>query len=269
MSDSAINSAIDATVAWGNAFSGAPAWIAMACALGFFAAIYALFCGGNWLLTNHLLPALGIGRRIDPRPLRAGQLREEIAWSSLSILIFGVGAVLPWWFLQAGWARLAQDPGVLRIAVEAIALLVWNDIHFYANHRLLHTKPLRRYHQRHHRSLVATPFSTYSFHPLEAVLLGNVILLPMLVHDFSFAALLSLPVASLLLNNLGHSNYDFAPAVGHGHWLAASRRHHLHHACYGGNYGFLFNFMDRWCGTRLPEDASQPQLDAFRVRAAG
>jgi sterol desaturase/sphingolipid hydroxylase (fatty acid hydroxylase superfamily) len=268
VSDSAISSAIGATVAWGNAFAGASAWIAMACALGFFAAIYALFCGGNWLLTNHLLPALGIGRRIDPRPLRAGQLREEVAWSSLSILIFGVGAVLPWWFLQAGWARLAQDPGALRIAVEAVALLVWNDIHFYANHRLLHTKPLRRYHQRHHRSLVATPFSTYSFHPLEAVLLGNVILLPMLVHDFSFAALLSLPVASLLLNNLGHSNYDYTPAVGHGHWLAASRRHHLHHACYGGNYGFLFNFMDRWCGTRLPENAAQPQLDAFRARAA-
>jgi lathosterol oxidase len=95
-----------------------------------------------------------------------------------------------------------------------------------------------------------------------------VILLPMLVHDFSFAALLSLPVASLLQNNLGHANYDYAPGVGHGHWLAASRRHHLHHACYGGNYGFLFGFMDRWCGTRLAENAAQPQLDAFRARAA-
>ena len=79
-------------------------------------------------------------------------------------------------------------------------LLVWNDIHFYANHRLLHTRWLRRFHAQHHRSLVTTPFSTYSFHPLEAALLGNVILLPMLLHDFSFAALLSLPVMSLLLN---------------------------------------------------------------------
>ena len=84
---------------------------------------------------------------------------------------------------------------------------------------------------------MTTPFSTYSFHPLEAVLLGNVILLPMLLHDFSFAALLSLPVMSLLLNNLGHSNYDFAPAAGHDHWLSASRRHHLHHIRYHGNYG--------------------------------
>jgi lathosterol oxidase len=63
----------------GQRLAGAPAWIATACALGFFAAIYALLCGGNWLLTRTLLPALRIGRPIDPRPLRAGQLREEIA----------------------------------------------------------------------------------------------------------------------------------------------------------------------------------------------
>ena len=180
----------------------------------------------------------------------------------------GVGAVLPWAFLHWGWASLAQDPGALQIAVEVVVLLVWNDIHFYANHRLLHTKALRRFHQQHHRSLVTTPFATYSFHPLEAALLGNVILLPMLLHDFSFAALLSLPVCSLLLNNLGHSNYDYAPGVGHHHWLAASRRHHLHHACYHGNYGFLFNFMDGWFGTRLPDDASRAQLEEFRARAA-
>lgn len=260
---------MDAPVAGGNAFATGSATAAIAWGLAFFASIYLVCCGGNWLLTRHLLPAFGLGQRIDPRPLRARQVRNEVLWSVLSILIFGIGAVLPWWFLQQGWARLAQDPAPWRIAVEIAVLLVWNDIHFYLNHRLLHTRPLRRYHQQHHRSLVATPFSTYSFHPLEAILLGNVILLPMLVHDFSFMALLALPVLSLLLNNLGHSNFDYVPGVGHDHWLAASRRHHLHHACYHGNYGFLFNFMDRWLGTRLPDDAAHVQLAAFLARDSG
>ncbi|MCD9028228.1 sterol desaturase family protein [Luteimonas sp. BDR2-5] len=242
-------------VALGQAYAALPAHLAVLWGLGFFAGLYGVLCGGTWLLTRYLLPALGIGHRIDATPLRPGQLRHEIAGSAVSILIFGIGSVIPWWFLQAGWARLASDPGPLRVLLEAAALLVWNDVHFYLNHRLLHTRPLRRYHQQHHRSRVPTPFATYSFHPLEAVLLGNVILLPMLVHDFSFAALLSLPVLSLLLNNLGHSNYDFRPAAGHDSWLAASRRHHLHHTRYHGNYGFLLNFMDRWCGTRLPDDA--------------
>lgn len=245
-------------VALGNDFASSNAWSAMAYGLAFFAGIYAVLCGGNWLLTHHLLPALDIGRRIDAKPLRDGQIRDELLLSALSILIFCIGTILPWAFLRLGWAQLAQDPGPLRIAVEIAVLLVWNDIHFYANHRLLHTRWLRRFHAQHHRSLVTTPFSTYSFHPLEAVLLGNVILLPMLLHDFSFAALLSLPVMSLLLNNLGHSNYDFAPSAGHDHWLSASRRHHLHHTRYHGNYGFLFNFMDGWLGTRLPDEAPQP-----------
>lgn len=244
----------DAAVAWGNAFAAAPPALAVAWALAFFAAIYAVLCGGSWLLTRWLLPALGIGRTIDPRPLGRGQLRREIGLSALSVAIFGIGSAIPWWFLHAGWARLAQDPSWPRILAEAAVLLVWNDVHFYLNHRLLHWAPLRRYHQQHHRSLVTTPFSTYSFHPLEAALLGNVILLPMLLHDFSFAALLSLPVASLLLNNLGHSNYDFLPRAGHDHPLSASRRHHLHHVRYHGNYGFLFGFMDRWFGTRLPDE---------------
>lgn len=242
----------------GNGFAASAPWAAMAWGLAFFAGIYLVLCGGNWLLTRHLLPALRIGRRIDPQPLREGQLRYELGLSALSILIFGIGTVLPWTFLHVGWAGLAQDPGPLRIAAEMAVLLVWNDVHFYANHRLLHTRLLRRFHGQHHRSLVTTPFSTYSFHPVEAALLGNVILLPMLLHDFSFAALLSLPVMSLLLNNLGHSNYDFAPWAGHDHWLSASRRHRLHHVRYHGNYGFLFNFMDGWFRTRLPDEPPGP-----------
>ena len=249
-------------VTLGNGFASSGAWSAMAYGLAFFAGIYAVLCGGNWLLTRYLLPALHIGRRIDPKPLRSGQIRDELSLSALSILIFGIGTILPWTFLRLGWAQLATAPGPLRIAAEMAVLLVWNDIHFYANHRLLHIRWLRRFHAHHHRSLVTTPFSTYSFHPLEAVLLGNVILLPMLLHDFSFAALLSLPVMSLLLNNLGHSNYDFAPSAGHDHWLSASRRHHLHHSRYHGNYGFLFNFMDGWLGTRLPDEAPQPARGA-------
>jgi sterol desaturase/sphingolipid hydroxylase (fatty acid hydroxylase superfamily) len=47
---------------------------------------------------------------------------------------------------------------------------------------------------------VTTPWSTYSFHPIEALMLGNIILLPMLVHDFYFWSLASVPVLSLILN---------------------------------------------------------------------
>jgi lathosterol oxidase len=243
------------TSAWQMIIAG---WI-------FFAAIYVIFGSVNWLLTRYILPGLGIGRTLDPRPLAKGQLQRELGLSSLSILIFGAGMIFPWGILQLGWANLAVDPTTLQIALEIIALLIWNEVHFYINHRLLHTAWLRGLHLPHHRSVVTTPWSTYSFHPVEAAMLGNVILWPMLVHDFSAIALLSLPLLSLVFNNIGHSNYDFRPH-GKGLWREASRRHHLHHACFNGNFGFMFPFMDHLLKTSLPADAAEPQLTKWQAR---
>ncbi|AOB24858.1 MULTISPECIES: sterol desaturase family protein [Bordetella] len=252
----------------GQAFAALSVWQVMGYGLAFFGGIYLLFGAATWLLTQRVLPALGVGRPLDPRPLGPGQLRREFLQSGLSVLIFGLGMVFPWGLVQLGWARLDDNAGPWRIAAEILALVIWNDVHFWINHRLLHTRLLRRFHLPHHRSVVTTPFSTYSFHPIEALMLGNVILLPMVVHDFSFWSLLSVPLFSLFFNCVGHANYDFFPGVSYAHWFAASRRHHLHHACYQGNFGFQFTFMDRLFGTRLGADAARTQLAAYRKRGA-
>ena len=248
-----------------NGFVAMSAWQAMGAGLLFFATLYLATGMATWWLVRHLLPSLGYGRVLDPRPLPPGQLRRELRESAVAIFVFGTGLVVPWGLLRLGWAELAVDPAPWRIALEVVALFLWNEAHFFANHRLLHTRWLRRFHGAHHRSHVATPFSTYALHPVEAVMLGSVPLVPMLLHDFSFAALVSLPVLSIVLNNLGHANYEFsrtAPATG---WRAASRRHHLHHACYQGNYGFLLDVFDRWAGSALPLDAADARLSAGRA----
>lgn len=234
-----------------EAFLQLPPWQVALWATGYFGVLYFATGGLTWWLTRSVLPKLGFGRVLDPRPLRPGQLRREIGASCISILIFGGGALVPWWMVRHDWAGLALDASSLRIAIEIAGLFVWNELHFYLNHRLLHTKPLRRFHVDHHRSLTPTPFSTYAFHPVEALMLGSVPVLPMLLHDFSPVALIALTVMSIALNALGHANYEFtrhAPARGP---LAASRRHHLHHAVYHGNYGFLLDVFDRLAGTAI------------------
>ncbi|CAM4276046.1 Desaturase [Bordetella tumbae] len=251
-----------------HTFESLSAWQVMMAGLLFFGGIYLLFGTATWLLTRYVLPALGIGGVLDPRPLAPGQLRRELTQSGVSVLIFGLGMVFPWGFLQLGWAHLNPDASATQIVVEILVLVAWNDVHFWINHRLLHTRWLRRFHLPHHRSVVTTPFSTYSFHPIEALMLGNVILLPMVLHDFSFWSLFSVPLFSLFFNCVGHANYDFFPRVSYAHWFAASRRHHLHHACYNGNYGFQFTFMDRLFRTRLTADAASAQLAAANRRGA-
>ena len=227
----------------------------------FFATLYFGLGLINEFCIRWLMPTMHHGGQLDPRPLNSGQLRREIGLSIISILIFGIGSLIPWYLLKTGYAELALNCSWWQIMIEVIALIIWNEIHFYINHWLLHTRWLKRFHMPHHRSVVATPWSTYSFHPIEAMMLGNVMIPPMLLHDFNVWSLLMLPVFSIVFNNIGHSNYDFLPDAERDRWwLNAARRHHLHHACFHGNYGFMFPFMDRLFGTNLGPDAADTHI---------
>ncbi|MBB5207809.1 hypothetical protein [Chiayiivirga flava] len=73
----------------------------------YFALLYFGVGGIAVLLTRHVLPALRYGRRIDPRRVPAAQRRRELRLSLISIVIFGVGLVVPWSVLRLGWARVA------------------------------------------------------------------------------------------------------------------------------------------------------------------
>lgn len=244
-------------------------WPAFAVALGgvaYFAAIY-LAAG---LIASGVRVALlrsGRGRLLDPRPVLPGQVGREWRQSAVSIVIFGVGLLLPWAMVVHGWADVAPSSPPLRVALELLALLVWNDIHFYAVHRSLHQPALlRAVHSAHHQSVVTTPWSTYAFHPVEALLLGSVLIPPMLLWSFTPAALALLPILSLAYNVIGHSNFSALPR--RWRWLSNAQDHHLHHACHRGNYGFLFTFMDRLLGTQLPQDAARAVIEAGLARHA-
>ena len=61
----------------GEGFVSIGAFEVMVVGVAFFAALY-LFTGAlTWWLGHRLLPALGIGRVLDPRPLQPGQLARE------------------------------------------------------------------------------------------------------------------------------------------------------------------------------------------------
>lgn len=214
----------------------------------FFAAIYFAFAGSAWVLSRYVLPAAGLGRMVDERPLRDGQIGREIRRSLVSIGVFGALTVVQVLAYRSGWIRLNENASALAIAVQTVVLLLWNEVHFYACHALLHRRWFYRHvHRIHHESVVATPFATYSFHWLEALLLGSVMMFAMLAYDFHPLALGSLPLFSLFFNTIGHWNYD----VFGGQLRSASVEHARHHSRVGGNYGFYLPWLDRLFGTHL------------------
>lgn len=214
----------------------------LAWALAFFLAIYGFFAGAAWLLSKW------IRRPLETRPVMATQMRSEILRSMRSIALFGAGMIVPWAMIRLDITRIEEAAMAGQILVECLALIVWNDIHFYAAHRWLHAR-LKQVHLAHHRSVAATPFAAYSMRATEAMLLGSVMPLAMLVHDFSIQALLFLPVWSIFINTLAHSNCDLFPGASEHSLLSLARHHQAHHSRYHGNYSFFFSHLDRWLGT--------------------
>ncbi|HPN01607.1 MAG TPA: sterol desaturase family protein [Methylotenera sp.] len=185
---------------------------------------------------------------ISNKPLHPKQIRTEILRSMRTILLFGVGMLLPWAMLKLGIASVTAEASMLVILMECLMLVLWNDLHFYAVHRLMHHQ-FKKAHGIHHQSIVSTPFATYSMSVTEALLLGSVMPLVMPFHEFSIQALLFLPIWSILINSLAHSNCNLFAKADADSILGFIQHHQNHHSYYQGNYSFFFPHLDRWFGT--------------------
>ena len=230
-----------------GAFHAPLSFVALATVL-WFAFIYAVIAGGAFLLAIDRVPEAVDAPGGRTQRLRPGQVREELLLSGLSILIFAGQAVALVWLLREGWLAISWRRPLWHLAWELPALYLWNEVHFFAVHRLLHWQPLyRSVHVWHHRSVVTTPFSAYSFHPLESFLLGAVMPLALVLHPFSPWALLGLTVMSLLLNVSGHLPHErLRPAFGLA--SAHSRYHNRHHREFRTHYAFSLAALDGWLG---------------------
>ena len=229
----------------------APYWLISTATLVWFVLIYTVIAGGAYRLAIHGIPDTVAGKNGRSQRLRPGQVSEELWLSALSILIFAVQTAGVVWLLRHGWLTIDWHRSPCHLLWELPVLYLWNDIHFFVIHRALHWKPLyRSVHIWHHRSVITTPFSSYSFHPVESFLLGSVMPLALVLHAFSPWALLGLTVMSLILNVSGHLPYEqiHERSKLFRHLLGHSRYHNRHHREFHTHYAFSLVWLDRWFG---------------------
>lgn len=161
-----------------------------------------------------------------------------------SIVVFGFSIIPVIYLIRNGVVELLPNSW-LNILLGIVVLTIWNEVHFYVVHRLLHHKFLMKHvHFIHHKSTVPTVYSVYSFHWIEALLLSTVpfTILPFI--PFSIVAVFVYPLVSILLNFAGHCNYRFGKGEGDS-WLLLGTYHHQHHSRGRKNYGFAFNVLDK------------------------
>jgi sterol desaturase/sphingolipid hydroxylase (fatty acid hydroxylase superfamily) len=218
---------------------------------------YLLFAGTAFLISYKAGILCFLKRKIQKRLPSSKQLQNEIAHSITSIIIFGLFAVLTVLLRTNGYTLMyfdLADYGYAYLAVSFVASIFLHDTYFYWMHRLLHWQPwFKQIHATHHRSHNPTPWASFAFHPMEAIL--EFAILPILVYILPMhpIVLLAWSLWMISWNVLGHLGYEIFPKEFSNSvwfkWINTSTHHNLHHSNSRGNFGLYFNFWDRWMDT--------------------
>ncbi len=190
------------------------------------------------------LASKNILHKITLRELHKGQIKFELKHSFISIILFGTSIIPVIYLIRLDLVSLLPNT-ILNVILGIIALTIWNEIHFFIVHRILHLRFFMRHiHYIHHQSRVPTVYSVYSFHWIEALLLSTVPLTFIPFVPISPVAIFLYPLASILLNYSGHCNYRFGNGQG-ASWKLFGTFHNEHHAKGRKNYGFASHILDK------------------------
>jgi sterol desaturase/sphingolipid hydroxylase (fatty acid hydroxylase superfamily) len=174
---------------------------------------------------------------------KTSNFREEIRNSILSIFIFGFSGVFLVLFVKLNWISF-ENSSVFNVVFGVLILMLWNEIHFFIIHRLLHIPFLfKKVHYIHHKSKIPSVYTVYSFHWIEAFLLSTVPLFITPFYDFSIISIALFPLMSILFNFAGHCNYRFGKGM-LPTFLLFGTKHNTHHSKNTGNYSFITSFLD-------------------------
>jgi sterol desaturase/sphingolipid hydroxylase (fatty acid hydroxylase superfamily) len=202
------------------------------------------------------------GARIQARKrFNRKQLFSEMQNTIGTLAIGSTSALIISLFYAAGMTKLSADASAFTwwgIIASVVGFLFLNDLWFYAWHRLLHRPWLYRHvHAVHHKSVDVNPFSSYSFHPFEAFILGSAVMPVLFIVPIYLPVLGVLQVVGLMNNIMSHLGYEFLPRwyarIPPFRWMNTATFHSLHHTRLNGNYGLFFRFWDRALGTEVPE----------------
>jgi lathosterol oxidase len=218
---------------------------------------YLLFAGLVYLFFYVLRKKQWSGRKIQSKPVTGGDVRREIKYSLMSMMIFALLSVGTLALKKAGFTKVYTDFSEHSFGYfifSVVLFILAHDTYFYWSHRLMHWKPLYKYvHKVHHLSVNPTPWAAFAFHPLEALIEFGIVPIMLLTIPVHPLAILIWIIYQSLNNVMGHSGYEvfnkgFTRNV-FTFWMNTPTHHNMHHRYVNCNYGLYFNIWDRLMGT--------------------
>lgn len=191
------------------------------------------------------------------------QIFKEINWSIQSSVVFAIIGTLAYWLWQNGFTAIYLQINQFPLWYLPVSLLIYSLIHetyYYWVHRAMHIPVLYKLmHRQHHSSIAPSPFTAFSFHPLEALveaLILPALLLIIPIHPIVLGFYLLLMTVSSVINHLDIEIYpEWLQKSWLGKLLIGATHHHYHHAEFTTNYGLYYTFWDEWMGTESKHNA--------------
>ncbi|PUZ30052.1 Sterol desaturase/sphingolipid hydroxylase, fatty acid hydroxylase superfamily [Chitinophaga costaii] len=222
---------------------------------------YLVLAGIPFLLFYLLLETSTSKYKIQKRKAVKKDFFREILHSSSSSLVFSIMVGILLFTPLKSHTLLYTDVQAYPLwwlPASLVLSLVIHDTYFYWMHRLLHHKSIFKYtHLVHHQSVNPSPWTSYSFHIVEAVTEGAI--LPILAFTLPMQAdmLIIFTVVSLIINVYGHLGYEIMPKGLRQSYLFevinTSVYHNLHHSKFKGNYSLYFRWWDKLMKTENPD----------------
>ena len=221
---------------------------------------YFVLAGLPFVIFYLLLPKKTGAFKIQQKQASKKDFLREVWHSMQSNLVFAIITVAILFTPLRSFTRIydqISDYPAWYFWLSIVFCLIIHDTYFYWMHRLLHYKNLFKLtHVVHHQSTNPSPWTSYSFHIVEAVTEGAVLLVLVLLLPLHPFSLISFTISSFLINVYGHLGYEIAPKWMRNTWIFevinTSVHHNLHHSKFKGNYGLYFRFWDRVMGTENP-----------------
>jgi sterol desaturase/sphingolipid hydroxylase (fatty acid hydroxylase superfamily) len=200
-------------------------------------------------------------RRLGKVPFNKRQFHTELKWSLMTSVLFALSGALTAVLWQRGYTRIYveihQFP-LWYLPVSLVISLILHETYYYWLHRWMH-KPavFKIIHKVHHDSNTTSPWTAFSFHPLESLL--QAIVLPLIIivlpmHGYVLLLQLTIMTFSSVIN---HLEVEIYPKGSHqnflGKWMIGATHHSLHHKQFKYNFGLYFTFWDKWKKTESPK----------------
>jgi len=199
-------------------------------------------------------------RRLNEKKYKKDQFRKEITWSCITGIIFSIITTYTLFLWQEGYTKVYTDIHkypVWWLPAGLLVTMLLHETYYYWLHRWMHKPSVFRWvHKVHHDSNITSPWTAFSFHPLEGFLQAiflPVILLVIPLHMYVILIQLTLMTFSSVIN---HLDIEIYPRKFHRHivgkWLIGATHHSLHHRQFKFNYGLYFTFWDKLKKTESP-----------------